>query len=197
MKTKNPKNDPEIDNAIRQVLTGDPDAFELVVERLERPLRGWLAVQTPPGIDVDEVAQRSFVIAYTRLDQYTLGTNFSAWLFTIARFQLRTELTYHRRITDYHARFAPELLQRELERRGEEISEQQQDRLDGLERCVSQLGEHLRKFIAWRYEEQISLKEMSTRCGRSVPAIKKQLWKIRGTLRVCLETRLSDEGTVS
>lgn len=106
-----------IEDALRRVREGDVAAFEPVVRQLERPLRVWLAAHALPGVDVDEVAQRSFVAAFTQLDDFELGTNFSAWLFTIARFQLQTETTRLRRVADYHARYAPDLLQRELERR--------------------------------------------------------------------------------
>ena len=190
-------NDSLVDAAIRSVRDGDTAAFEVVVRQLERPLRAWLAVQAPPGVDVDEVAQRSFIAAFTRLSDYELGTNFAAWLFTIVRFQLKTEVTRLRRVADYHARYAPDLLQRELERRSSEPSELQQARLDHLKTCLGMLGEHLRRFITWRYEEEIPLDEMATRSGRSVAAVKKQLWQLRRKLHECVETRMAAEGEPS
>ena len=96
-----------VDDAIRRVRKGDTAAFEVIVRQLERSLRAWLAVQAPPGVDVDEVAQRSFVAAFTRLSEYESGTNFAAWLFTIARFHLKTEVSRLRRVADYHVRYAP------------------------------------------------------------------------------------------
>jgi len=112
-----------VDDAIRRVRQGDTAAFEVVVRQLERPLRAWLATHAPPGIDVDEVAQKSFVAAFTRLSDYESETNFAAWLFTIARFHLKTEVSRLRRVADYHVRYAPDLLQRELERRSLEPPE--------------------------------------------------------------------------
>jgi len=82
-----------LDDAIRSVCGGNTAAYEVVVRQLERPLRAWLAAHAPPGVDVDEVAQRSFIAAFTRLSDYEFGTNFAAWLFTIARFHLKTEVT--------------------------------------------------------------------------------------------------------
>jgi RNA polymerase sigma-70 factor (ECF subfamily) len=52
-----------------------------------------------------------------------MGTEFGAWLFTIARFQLKTEATRLRRVADYHARYGLDLLQRELDRRTNEPPE--------------------------------------------------------------------------
>ena len=100
-----PNENSQIDDAIRRVRSGNTDAFEDVVREFERPLRAWLAGCGPPGVDVDEVAQRSFVAAFSRLNEYRTGTEFGAWLFTIARFQLKTEATRLRRVADYHARY--------------------------------------------------------------------------------------------
>ena len=186
-----------LDDAIRRVRKGKTAAFEVVVRQLERPLRAWLAVQAPPGVDVDEVAQRSFVAAFTRLSDYELGTNFAAWLFTIARFQLKTEVSRLRRVADYHVRYAPDLLQRELERRSSEPPELQETRLEHLQTCLGRLDEHLHRFIKWRYAEEITLEEMAARSDRSVAAIKKQLWKLRRKLHKCVQARMAVEGETS
>ena len=190
-------NDSLLGDAIRSVRNGHTGAFEVVVRQLERPLRAWLAVQAPPGVDVDEVAQRSFVAAFTRLSDYEPGTNFAAWLFTIARFHLKTEASRLRRVADYHVRYAPDLLRRELERRSSEPPELHQARLDHLQTCLGQLGEHLHRFIKWRYAEEIPLDEMAARSGRSVAAVKKQLWQLRRKLHKCVQARIAAEGEPS
>jgi RNA polymerase sigma-70 factor (ECF subfamily) len=192
MSLPNPTDETYLDDALRLVLQGEVAAYEVVVRRFERPLRAWLATQAPPGVDVDEVAQHTFIAAYTRLHDFEVGTNFSAWLFTIARYQLRTETTRLRRIADYHARYAPDLLQRELERRSSELPELAATRLEHLEACLDILGEHVRRFVTWRYEEEIPLEEMASRSGRSVAAVKKQLWKVRQQLQQCIETRMAN-----
>ena len=194
MTRKDSTNDSVVDEAIRRVRKGDTAAFEVVVRRLERPLRAWLAVQAPPGIDVDEVAQMSFVAAFTRISDYESGTHFAAWLFTIARFRLKTEFSRLRRVADYHVRYAPDILQRELQRRDSEPPEMQETRLDNLQKCLGQLGENLYRFIKWRYVEEIPLEEMADRSGRWVAAVKKQLWKLRRKLHACVEARMAGEG---
>ena len=197
MTRKDSTNDSVVDEAIRRVRKGDTAAFEVVVRRLERPLRAWLAVQAPPGIDVDEVAQMSFVAAFTRISDYELGTNFAAWLFTIARFRLKTEFSRLRRVADYHVRYAPDILQRELQRRDSEPPEMQETRLENLQLCLAQLSENLYRFIKWRYVEEIPLEEMAALSGRSVAAVKKQLWKLRHKLHACVEARMAAEGETS
>jgi hypothetical protein len=65
MTRKVPCNDSSLDDTIRSVRNGNTVVFEIVVRQFERPLRAWPAVQAPPGVDVDEVTQRSFVAAFT------------------------------------------------------------------------------------------------------------------------------------
>lgn len=188
----------QLEAAIRRTCEGDTAAFEVVVRRFETPLRTWLAGHVPPGIDVDELAQNTFVAAFSRLSDYSPGTRFEAWLFTIARYQLKTEVTRLRRVADYHARYAPDLLQRELQRRSDEPPELLVARLDHLKVCCETLGEHLRRFVTWRYEEEIPLEEMALRSGRSIAVVKKQLWKIRQKLHKCVEARMATaEGGIS
>ena len=184
-------NDSSLDDAIRRVRAGKNAAFEPVVRQFELPLRTWLAVQAPPGVDVDDVAQRSFVAAYIRLDDYELGSSFSAWLFTIARYQLKTETTRLRRVADYQSRYGLDLLQRELERRASQPPERWSDRLEHLRACLGTLEGHVRRFIVWRYDEGIPLEEMANRSGRTVAAVKKQLWSLRKSLQQCVESRMT------
>ncbi len=197
MSTQTSTNEFPSRDTIRLVLRGEKAAFEIIVRRFERPLRAWLATQAPPAVDLDELAQRTFIAAFTRLADFEPGTDFAAWLFSIARFQLKTELTRLKRVADYHARYAPDLLQRELDRRDMEQPELQQVRLDHLRKCLDMLGRHLRRYITWRYEEEIPLEEMAARSGRSLAAVKKQLWQLRRRLHECIETRMAAEGEPS
>lgn len=186
--------DSEIESAVRRTLSGETMAFEAIVRHFERPLRVWVATQAPPTIDVDDIAQRTLIAAFSQLDKYQPGTNFAAWLFTIARYQLKSELTRLHRIADYHTRFAPELLQRELDRRSDSMPDLQERRLTQLQRCVASLSEQESRFVVWRYDESLPLEQIAAHSGRSVAAVKKQLWKIRRRLQECVERHMSTAG---
>jgi RNA polymerase sigma-70 factor (ECF subfamily) len=56
---------------------------------------------------------------------------------------------------------------------------------------VQSLTEPLRRYLAWRYDEGIPLEEMAVRSGRSVAAVKKQLWSLRQSLKLCVERRMA------
>lgn len=197
MSERNTEPEIEVEKAVERIRKGDAAAFEVIVRHFERPLRAWLATQSAPGVDVDDVAQRSFIAAYTRLDDYTSGTNFGAWLFTIARYQLKTETTRIRRVADYQSRYAPDLLQQELDRRDASLPTVQGERLECLKKCLEQMESRLRRYITWRYDDGIPLEEMAERSDRSVAAVKKQLWQLRRRLHDCVEGRLAEGGGLS
>ena len=189
--------DQELESYIQLAANGNTRAFEPIVRKFQKPLRAWLATVSPPGVDVDEVAQRAFIAVYTKLSEFEKGTNFSAWLFTVARYQLRTETTRLRRIADYHTRYAPDLLLQELERRESSSPELVSEKLEYLKSCLLKLEEHVRRFLVWRYDEEIPLEEMANRSGRSVAAVKKQLWKLRQKLQDCILSSMeSGKGTI-
>ena len=164
-----------------------------IVRHHQRPIRAWLAAHCPLGTDADELAQRTFVAALSRIAEFKNGTNFGAWLFTIARYQLMTEAKRLRRLADYHSRLRPNLLARELERRAQEPDERTSERLAHLRACVAAMGESARQFLHWRYEDEITLEEMESRSGRSIPAIKKQLFLLRRKLQQCIEDKLASK----
>jgi RNA polymerase sigma-70 factor (ECF subfamily) len=179
------------DEYFRRAQAGDMQAIEIVVRHYQRRVRGWLATHCPVGGDVDEVAQRTFLAAITRIAEFEVGTNFGAWLFTIARYQLMSEATRLRRLADYHSRLAPDLLAHELERRAQEPNDGIVERLGYLRECLAALGDSARQLIQWRYETEISLEEMAFRTGRTTGAVKKQLWQLRRKLQECIEGKLA------
>jgi len=173
---------------------GDREAFEAIVRHYQRRMRAWVAAHCPPGVDADEVAQRTFLASYTRLAEFRDGTNFDAWLFAIARFQLMTEATRLRRQADYHARFAPDLLAREVERRAAGPDDRTAELLGHLEGCLDRLTARDRQTLDRRYRDQLPVEEMAARTGRSGPAVKKWLWTLRQKLRECIDQKLAAEG---
>lgn len=185
------------DETYRLAQAGETHALEAIIRHHQQGLRAWIAAHCPVGGDADDVAQRTFVAAITRLGEFQIGTSFAAWLFTIARYQLLTESTRLRRLADYHSRLAPDLLARELERRSQAPDDSTQQRLHHLRHCLSALGEAARRLLEWRYADVIPLQEMAARTGRSEGALKKQLWQLRQKLQQCIEGKLAAEQGVS
>ena len=77
------QNDTEI---IARVLSGDTEAYRLLVERYERPIAGMVRHLAWHAADIPDLAQEVFVTAYEKLATFdSRRSQFSTWLFTIAR----------------------------------------------------------------------------------------------------------------
>ena len=184
----------DLEQQIRRVRDGDPAGFEAVVRAYEWPIRTWVVAHCPPGGDADDVAQRAFIEAFKRIAEYTPGTDFRAWLYTIARYQLMAEATRLRRTADYHRRYAPLALAEELERRSDAAAAAgQSDRLDRLRDCLGGLNPQARDILGQRYRDDLPLEEISRRSGRSVGALKKYLFTLRARLHECIARKTATE----
>jgi RNA polymerase sigma-70 factor (ECF subfamily) len=66
----------------RRAAGGDSAAFAMLVEKYERPLRGFLSRMA--GSDCDDVAQEAFLKAWRAAGQYDGRARYSTWLTRIA-----------------------------------------------------------------------------------------------------------------
>ena len=183
-----------LEAAIRRVRDGDPAGFEAVVRAFEWPVRTWIVAHCPPGGDPDDVAQRTFIEAFKKIAGYAAGTDFRAWLFAIARYQLMAEQTRLRRTADYHRRYAPHALAEELERRADAAQfAGRAEQIDQLRDCLGGLNPQAREILGQRYREGMALEEISRRSGRSIGALKKYLFTLRAKLHECIARKTATE----
>ncbi len=71
---------------IRQVLNGDSDSFELLVQRYQQPLVRMIRNITGDSQACEDIGQDVFFTAYRKLSSFDpASSKFSTWLFTIAR----------------------------------------------------------------------------------------------------------------
>lgn len=64
---------------------GEGAAFEALYERLARPLRGFLRALTPPGGDVEDLVQTTFLQIHRARGSYLPGRPVEPWVYAIAR----------------------------------------------------------------------------------------------------------------
>ncbi len=71
---------------INHVLNGDVDSFELLVQRYQRPVISMIKSLINDHHISEDIAQDVFFTAYKKLSSFDHArSNFSTWLFTIAR----------------------------------------------------------------------------------------------------------------
>ena len=188
------KDSDTLNKAVRRVQSGKRDAFREIVEAMLPVVRAFVAGKSLPGVDVDDVVQRTFVEAYQAIGQYQAGSNLKAWLLTIARYQLMMESTRLKRVADYHARYVPVALSRAME-----VQLQSDDYADArliyLRDCMSQLPEHAQRVLRERYETERPFAQIAELLGRSEGAIRKQLCLLRQQLHDCVARKMELEAS--
>lgn len=176
--------DAGFDDALRRARDGDPDAYGRVVEATQARIRAFLAGYVPRAEWVDELAQQTFVSAYRDLRDFRPGTDFGAWLRQIAYNHLRAELERAGRRRRLDA-----LAAAELTRRLERDLPRDEEAIEALRDCVSQLAPASKEIVQGYYGDALGLAEIGRRLGRSADSLKVSLFKIRGRLRECMERK--------
>jgi len=179
--------DPEpVTEALKRAQRGDADAFGVVVAAHQARLRAFIAGFVPKAEWVDDLAQQAFVSAYQGLGGFQVGTDFYAWLRSIAYNHLRAELertSRRRRLEkDYLQELSAGELEGRLQRQGTE-----DESVDALRECVGLLSGAARELIQGYYGDGLPLAAIGTKLGRKADSLKVSLFKIRARLKECIE----------
>ncbi|MDA7790617.1 sigma-70 family RNA polymerase sigma factor [Opitutales bacterium] len=145
MQNNTPRFDPN--PTVSQVLSGNKDAYRLIVSEYGLLVRGFLAARVYHLADAEDLAQDTFVKAYEKLEDYELGTNFRAWLMSIAQFLLNNHWRKNGNRATVMEKFRHDIaesIQAELKVAHEEVDE---SRIPKLLDCITKLPDNLRKVI--------------------------------------------------
>jgi RNA polymerase sigma-70 factor (ECF subfamily) len=179
----------EANRIVEEVLAGDTAAFAGIVRLFQQSVWRIAAVILRDRDATENVVQQVFVDAYLHLDQYEPGTDFGAWIRTVARNRLRKELRTASREDRRLARFR-ELL---LERLRSEASGQRDDSdlyLAALHDCRAQLGQRDSMLLSMRYETGMSFEAIANHQGQTPDAVQRMISRIRIRLRECIQQKL-------
>ena len=143
---QNPQSfDPDL--VVSEVIDGNKDAYRLIVAEYSLLVRGFLSARIYHLDDAQDLAQETFVTAYEKLEKYEIGTNFRAWLMSIAQFLLNNHWRKYGNRATVMAKFRHDIaesIQAELKVAHEEVDE---SRIPKLLDCITKLPNNLRKVI--------------------------------------------------
>jgi RNA polymerase sigma-70 factor, ECF subfamily len=134
----------------------------------------------------EDILQEVFVVAVSKRDEFTAGTNFPAWAREIAR---RIALAQLRKSGSAPASLDPETIDR-MEGAIAVPSQVWDEERQALGECLKQLPVESRRVIELRYISEISLAQIGENVGRSPDGIKALLKRLRQTLAECVSARL-------
>ncbi len=153
------------------------------------PLRGFLLGLTADFHRVDDLVQETFLTALQKAGDFREGTNFRAWIFSIARFRL---LASFRDAGREPLVFDPDLIEMLAEAAPEFSANDQRSR--HLPACMDRLAPQARRAMALAYQHGHPPREIAPLMGWTANAVKVALSRARTVLRECIERRLAAEG---
>lgn len=92
----------------RAIVDNDTQAFDVLVQRHQSRVRGWLRHLSKDALLADDLAQETFLLAWRKLPSYKAKGSFEAWLLTIARNQFLQNVRKTGRESDHLDRYESE-----------------------------------------------------------------------------------------
>ena len=177
--------DEEARRALDRVLAGDRDAYGAIVSGFQDPLRAVLGGFARSVGELEEFCHLAFVETYFKLDEYRPQRgSFLPWFLAVARNAMLEELR--------RGRAEGRRLFRYVERAAS-LGPPQEDAgraRQALERCLGELDPAESRVLREHYRDGRGCDEIASAIGKSGPAVRKILQRLRERLRACVEKRM-------
>lgn len=177
---------PSDEELVRRALVGSADAYRELVERFEKPVLSLIGRMVGDLALAEDLAQESFVRAFSRLSSFDAERKFSSWLFKIAHNRALDHLRLKRPTTvplepsgDDGATF--EVLEAPAETGPHRRAESAQ-LADAIESALGALRENYRRILILRFQAGLKYHEIAETTGLSMAAVKVQLHRARKQL---------------
>ncbi len=149
----------------------------------QRRIYGYVMAKVPSPVDADDIVQETASLLWKKFDEYTPGTDFTAWAISVARFKI---LRFLRDKKNYRMKFSEKTMevieQLEAEQAGDEDS-----RVEALKKCVQKLNSDEKRILEIRYEDGSTLKTLAGRVGMNINTLYNRLSKIHVALLNCVK----------
>lgn len=174
---------------------GERDSrFVTLLTANQLPLLLYVRSLLPGDSASRDVAQQANTKIWEKRADFELGTNFKAWAFSIARY----EVLNYRKQQARDAKFIfTDSLEQTIASELSSVPDDMQERHEALKSCLQELRPEQRDLLLHRYSKPGTLAEYAAGIGRSVGGLKVTLHRLRIALLGCVEGRLRAEETSS
>jgi RNA polymerase sigma-70 factor (ECF subfamily) len=180
----------EVDrDLIARTLKGDRDAFEAIVRQYQRRVYGVALRMTRRHEVADDIAQETFVRAYTKLHRFELGRPLAPWLTRIAA---NLSINYLTRAARKEQPFTDEGTSSGLPAARPEGSDPQQRLLSSefaraLDEAVEKLSPEQKAVFILRVHEEMRYEDIAESLDISMGTVMSRLFRARAKLKGLLK----------
>ncbi len=152
-------------------------------------LRGFLVSLVSDFSLVDDIVQETFLTVTAKASSYRKGSNFRAWVWTIARFKALQAIESALPIEQ---RFEADVVEALCAHQSSEtwFGEEQ---LRHLALCLKSLAPRALEVVELRYQQAHLPQEIARRMGWTVESVHVALSRARVVLRDCINDRMASE----
>ncbi|MBA2479273.1 MAG: sigma-70 family RNA polymerase sigma factor [Planctomycetes bacterium] len=177
------------DEAVAAVLSGDREAFRSIVEGYETKVRIIIAAILPRNDQVDDIVQETFVVAFRKLRDYQSGSDFSAWIKTIARHVALNERRGWMREQRMKRSFRADIEHQLEGSLVAALTSDNDDALDRLGECLAKLGEPARTVLDAFYWQGQPSADIAKARQQTDTWVRGMLFRARSALANCLQAK--------
>jgi RNA polymerase sigma-70 factor (ECF subfamily) len=177
---------------VRRTLSGEREAFEMIIQKYQRPLVNYIARTVGDYEQALEFTQEVFIKSYSSLHSYQPSFKFSTWLFKIAS----------NHIIDYWRKKKVDAISIDHPLKQDEDSFRYQVPSDEysvgkkfelgeikekIETALQKIPPYLRELFVWRHVNNFSYEEMAEIKSLPVGTVKNRVYQAKEMLRKQLE----------
>lgn len=163
------------------------EAFVKLVVSHQAALHAFVLSLLPGHPEADDVVQEVNTSLWKKRSEFEIGTNFKAWMFSVAKFKVMALWRDQKRNRVWAV---PEETLHLLADEAQEVCFEADDpRHTALRECIRELRPQDQGLILRRYFEGHSLQEVAREIGRKAENLKGSLHRIRLGLRACVRRK--------
>lgn len=167
----------------------DSDEFLQLITEFQGRLFGFILSMLGDVDQANEVLQEANLVLWRKSDEFQRGTDFKAWSFRVAHFQV---MAFRQRQIRDRLVFDAEVLE-QITREANKQDEVYEHRLERLEDCIARLPERSRDVLCRFYENGESMSTIGATLKRTANAVGQMLFRIRKALIVCVSDENREE----
>jgi RNA polymerase sigma-70 factor (ECF subfamily) len=169
------------------------DEFLSLITEFQGRLFGYILSLLGDVDQSNDVLQETNLVLWKKSDEFQIGSNFKAWSFRVAHFQI---MAFRQRQLRDRLVFDDEMLER-IVSEANDRDEVYEHRMKLLETCIVQLPERSREALCLFYEKGESLESIAARLKRKANAVGQMLFRIRKSLIECVAKENEEVGDVA
>lgn len=167
----------------------DPQAeFVQLLTAHQSLIQAFVLSLAPHSPDAEDIVQQINLVLWRKREDFEPGSNFKAWALTVSRFQV---MAYRKKMA---LRRTDRLSDEALDKLAADVGAEEPALLakyhQALRVCFEKLAIPDRELLIQRYWKNTPLRDFAAMTGRSEPALKSNLHRLRLALRLCLKKNL-------